>query len=102
MPRTLACAGSQTLWGFQLYRGGQSRVGLAAGVGRDMPSAHREWLQAAGVDTGGLLEIAGGQTPRAWQILEDDGRRTQVMTCSVRTSESLTIGMGSESLNPEP
>ena len=58
-------------------------MGLAAGVGQDMPPAHREWLHAAGVDTTGLLEIVDRQTPRAWQILEDDGRRTQVMEMGV-------------------
>lgn len=32
------CApGPQTLWGFQLMRQGDARVGLAAGVGKDMP-----------------------------------------------------------------
>lgn len=53
-------------------------MGLAAGVGQDLPPAHREWLQAAGVDTAGLLDTPGRLTPRAWQICEEDGRRTQV------------------------
>lgn len=35
------------------------------------------WLTAIGVDVSGLIE---GQlpTPRAWQLFEEDGRRTQV------------------------
>ena len=39
----------------------------------------QEWLSALNVDPSGLLLADGAQTPRAWQILEDDGRRTQVM-----------------------
>lgn len=37
------------------------------------------WLTAIGVDVSGLIE---GQlpTPRAWQLFEEDGRRTQVGT----------------------
>jgi len=31
--------GPQTLWGYQLMRGGGARVGLSAGVGDDMPQS---------------------------------------------------------------
>ena len=71
-------AGSQTLWGYQLYSGRRTRVGLAAGVGSDLPDSHVAWLRAAGVDTSGLLPTPGRGTPRAWQVCEEDGRRTQV------------------------
>lgn len=40
----------------------------------------QEWLGALNVDTSGLLLSGDVPTPRAWQILEDDGRRTQVQT----------------------
>jgi len=52
--------------------------GLAAGVGADdLPPSCAAWLAAAGVDCSGLLRLAGTPTPRAWQVLERDGRRTQ-------------------------
>lgn len=35
----LCFAGPQTLWGYQLMRDGQAEVGLAAGIGQDMPSS---------------------------------------------------------------
>jgi hypothetical protein len=44
----------------------------------DRSSASQEWLEALNVATSGLLLTDGVRTPRAWQILEDDGRRTQV------------------------
>ncbi len=83
-----SCPGPQTLWGYQLYNNQQTRVGLAAGIGGDLPAAHVAWLQAMGVDTSGLLDTPGRDTPRAWQICEADGRRTQVkqmLTPSPRT-----------------
>jgi len=55
----------------------RSSVGLIAGVGRDLPESAIEWLKAVGVDLTGVNQ---GElpTPRAWQVLEADGRRTQV------------------------
>ncbi len=70
-------SGSQSLWGFQLANGQRTRVGLAAGVGPDMPPACREWLEGIGADTSGLI-LHPRPTPRAWQVFEADGRRTQV------------------------
>ncbi len=51
--------------------------GLAAGVGVDLPRECSAWLAAAGVDVSGLTPLADTPTPRAWQVLEHDGRRTQ-------------------------
>ncbi|GBF88120.1 26S proteasome regulatory subunit [Raphidocelis subcapitata] len=70
--------GPQTLWGYQLYRGGGARVGLSAGVGRDLPASVRAWLEGCiGCELSGLIE-SDLPTPRAWQVMEWDGRRTQV------------------------
>jgi sugar/nucleoside kinase (ribokinase family) len=55
----------------------KSDVGLVAGVGRDLPDAARAWLDSAGIDLTGV-RISHLPTPRAWQVLEADGRRTQV------------------------
>lgn len=54
-----------------------ARLGLAAGVGPDLPDSCSAWLQGIGVDTSGLVMHAR-PTPRAWQVFEEDGRRTQV------------------------
>jgi sugar/nucleoside kinase (ribokinase family) len=56
-------------------------IALAAGVGSDLPRSVLDWLSGPclGADVSGL--IPGGPasaTPRAWQILERDGRRTQI------------------------
>lgn len=40
----------------------------------------QDWLDGLNVDTSGLLLSDDTPTPRAWQILEDDGRRTHVLT----------------------
>ena len=84
-------------------------IGLAAGVGPDVPPAITQWLEEMGIDTTGLLHTAH-PTPRAWQVrcvapsslslvcgplcrrltrdearplqlLEEDGLRTQVWRC---------------------
>ena len=55
------------------------RVGLAAGVGKDLPLNCKAWLTSMGVDVSGLLVSEEGHpTPRAWQLFEEDGTRTQV------------------------
>jgi sugar/nucleoside kinase (ribokinase family) len=53
------------------------RVGLVAGVGHDLPQPARDWLSSSGVDLTGV-RVRDLPTPRAWQVLEADGRRTQV------------------------
>jgi sugar/nucleoside kinase (ribokinase family) len=77
----LGGGGPQTAFGMRLPAlagwSDHSSVGLAAGVGRDLPKSAIEWLKAAGVDLAGVSQ---GElpTPRAWQVLEADGCRTQV------------------------
>ena len=74
----LGGGGPQTLFGAALHRGALT-LGLVAGVGTlDCPSECVEWLERIGVDVSGLLPMSGMHTPRAWQITESDGRRTQV------------------------
>lgn len=65
------------MFGYQVATGATRSVGLAAGVGDDLPAQCKNWLQRVGCDLGGLM-LRPRQTPRAWQILEDDGRRTEV------------------------
>ncbi|KAF6266108.1 Ribokinase-like protein [Scenedesmus sp. NREL 46B-D3] len=79
----LGGGGPQTLFGFQLVSAALSphnntcSVGLAAGVGRNLPDFCKDWLLRVGCDGGGLL-IGRHPTPRAWQVFEEDGRRTQI------------------------
>lgn len=69
--------GVQTLFAYQLYNQQQQQVGLAAGVGPDLPPACTQWLTSCGVRLDGLLQHSH-PTPRAWQVLEEDGRRAEV------------------------
>ena len=104
--------GPQTAFGLRAHPSDLT-VGIAAGVGSDLPSECASWLDANAVDTTGLALVRdraadvdasdaadrweGGRrrplrfppsrppapparipTPRAWQITEFDGRRTQV------------------------
>ncbi|WIA36336.1 hypothetical protein OEZ86_007657 [Tetradesmus obliquus] len=79
----LGGGGPQTLFGFQLVSAALSaenkpcNVGLAAGVGKDLPEPCKEWLRSIGCNTAGLL-VGQQPTPRAWQVFEEDGRRTQI------------------------
>ncbi|CAG9466602.1 unnamed protein product [Pedinophyceae sp. YPF-701] len=74
----LGGGGPQTLFGWQVATGQTRPVGLAAGVGDDIPDSCISWLQGAGCDLAGLQHISNMKTPRAWQITEWDGFRTQI------------------------
>jgi sugar/nucleoside kinase (ribokinase family) len=71
----LGGGGPQAAFGMRLWA---ERVGLVGGVGADLPAAALEWLAAGGIDIAGLRFSPEFPTPRAWQLLEADGRRTQV------------------------
>lgn len=87
--RLLLTAGPQSLFGYQLARNGQAAVALAAGVGADLPVHCTAWLRdTIGADVTGLTATDGRPTPRAWQVFEADGRRTQV------TRNLLRFGLG--------
>ena len=74
----LGGGGPQTLFGAALHPAKLS-LGLVAGVGEsDCPPECVKWLENIGCDVSGLLPTPGMRTPRAWQITEHDGRRTQV------------------------
>ncbi|KAG6543181.1 hypothetical protein Mapa_015430 [Marchantia paleacea] len=73
----LGGGGPQTAFGMKLWASDQERVGLAARVGSDFPSSCQEWLQNMKIDVNGLLHWPY-PTLRAWQVLEEDGRRGQI------------------------
>lgn len=72
----LGGGGPQTAFGMQLWTAGA--VGLCGGVGADFPADAQAWLGATGIDTSGLRRDPAHKSLRAWQIIEEDGRRTQV------------------------
>jgi sugar/nucleoside kinase (ribokinase family) len=75
----LGGGGPQTAFGLKLWA---DQVGLVSGVGADLPTGAMTWLKESGIDTSGLRSSAHWPTPRAWQLLEADGRRTQVWRVS--------------------
>lgn len=72
----LGGGGPQAAFGMWLWAAGG--VGLCAGVGPDLPAAALAWLEEIGIDTEGVRRHPALPTLRAWQVLEADGRRTQV------------------------
>lgn len=77
----LGGGGPQSLFGAGLARRDPPlTLGLVAGVGGDgdCPRECVTWLEQHDIDTTGLLPTPNMPTPRAWQITELDGRRTQV------------------------
>lgn len=72
----LGGGGPQTAFGMRLWAPGG--VGLCGAVGADFPAAAQAWLDAMAIDTSGIRRDAQFASLRAWQILEEDGRRTQV------------------------
>jgi sugar/nucleoside kinase (ribokinase family) len=73
----LGGGGAQTAWGMAVALGSGERVGLVAGVGDDLTESMLAPLKTAGINLDGL-RVTKLPTPRAWQITEADGRRTQV------------------------
>jgi sugar/nucleoside kinase (ribokinase family) len=78
----LGGGGPQTLWGFQtinmIMDKGRANLGLSAGVGSDLPSSAVAWLESINCSTIGLKQHPTRGTPRAWQVFEYDGKRTQI------------------------
>lgn len=73
----LGGGGPQTAWGMAAALGDGERVGMAAHVGADFDDTWLEPLRCAGVNLDGVLSL-WDKTPRAWQLMEEDGRRTHV------------------------
>lgn len=73
----LGGGGAQTAWGMAAALGHGATVGLVSGVGTDLDSNWLAPLKNAGINLEGL-RANNFATPRAWQLTETDGRRTQV------------------------
>lgn len=74
----LGGGGPQAAFGMRLWA---DAVGVAASVGPDFPAESRQWFIDAGINLGALRQ-SDYPTPRAWQAMEADGRRTQVWRVS--------------------
>lgn len=81
----MACLGGggpQTAFGGKIWADEADKIGIASGIGSDFPFPCKKWLEDMGIDSSGLL-MWSSPSFRAWQILELDGRRTQVWRVSV-------------------
>lgn len=81
----MACLGGggpQTAFGGKIWSDEADNIGIACGIGSDFPCPCKKWLEDMGIDSSGLL-MWSSPTLRAWQILELDGRRTQVWRVSL-------------------
>lgn len=80
----LGGGGPQTAWGMAAAAGTGAAVGLVAGIGADLDDTILAPMRAAGINLDGV-RITGHPTPRAWQLVELDGRRTQEWRVPVQT-----------------
>jgi sugar/nucleoside kinase (ribokinase family) len=80
----LGGGGPQTAWGMTAACSTGEQVGIVAGIGDDLAEETLAPLRAAQIDLAGV-RITEFPTPRAWQVLEVDGRRTQVWRVPVQT-----------------
>lgn len=80
----LGGGGPQTAWGMAAALGSGDTVGLVAGIGADLDEAVLAPIRAAGINLDGL-RTTDLPTPRAWQVLEYGGRRTQVWRVPAHT-----------------
>lgn len=71
---TLGGAGTHAVMGMRVW---SDRVGFVSAVGTDFPAEHWATLSASGVDLTGVRR-ENLPTPRAWQLFEEDGKRTEV------------------------
>lgn len=71
---TLGGAGTHAVMGIRIW---SNRVGFVSAVGADFPAEHWATLAASGIDLAGVRRESL-PTPRAWQLFEEDGKRTEV------------------------
>jgi len=102
--------GPQTAWGWALgcallgVEDGAAPAAVAAGVGADdLDPAAQAWL-ASSLGPAGCAGLVAwpppAPTPRAWQVLEADGRRTQVWRTPASASRTRMLLPGPRSLPP--
>jgi sugar/nucleoside kinase (ribokinase family) len=85
----LGGGGAQSAWGMALAALSGGQVGMLSGVGQDLPSEALAPLTGMGVDLTGV-HVTDLPTPRAWQLVEFDGRRQHVWRVDQATSDQQT------------
>lgn len=85
----LGGGGAQTAWGMGLVAPDPREVGIIGGVGQDFHEDLLAPLLNMGIDVTGV-HATDLPTPRAWQLLEEDGRRTHVWRVPQETSDRQT------------
>jgi sugar/nucleoside kinase (ribokinase family) len=70
----LGGGGPQAAFGMRLW---SDSVVLVAAVGSDLPLKVSKDLESLEISLAGLYDL-GLPTPRAWQVMEEDGRRTEI------------------------
>ncbi|MBN1963557.1 MAG: carbohydrate kinase family protein [Anaerolineae bacterium] len=73
----LGGGGPQTVWGMALAAQSGDQVGLLSGVGADFDPGWLAPLRAMAINLDGV-HVTDLPTPRAWQLLDDDGSRRHV------------------------
>lgn len=84
----LGGGGAQSAWGMALVAS-PGDVGMLSGVGHDFPREALAPLLAMDIDVSGV-HTTHLPTPRAWQLLEKDGRRTHVFRIDQATADLQT------------
>ena len=94
---TLGGSGSHAVVGMRTWN--EAPLGLVGYLGDDAPEPFVAHLQRLGVSPDGLIHRAGRPTPRAWQLFEADGKRTEVFRTSL--SEFVASQVRFDELNAE-
>ena len=74
----LGGGGPQSAFGMRLW---SPDVGIVSGVGEDFPEEAERWIRDFGIDQAGIRRNPS-PTVRAWQVVEENGKRTQVWRVS--------------------
>ena len=76
----LGGSGSHAVAGMRVWHRGS--VGISAYIGPDLPVDWLPALASLDLDPQGLITLPQLATPRAWQIFEQDGRRSEIFRTS--------------------
>ncbi len=76
----LGGSGAHAVAGMRVWHRGA--VGISAYIGSDLPADLLPALESLGLDPQGLITLSPIATPRAWQIFEKDGRRSEIFRTS--------------------